>query len=203
MDLYIYVIVHDRGFAPNPFFGYCTLATCKPHIRNRAQVDDWIVGVGSRQKKQDGKLVYAMKIEEILTYEEYWEDPRFVRKRPNRSGSLKLRYGDNIYHRSTDRGEWLQEDSAHSQASGIRHEGHIRRDTGAPLVLTSQTFVYFGASAIPIPNRFITWAGCDVFTNPIRDYRRRNYPPGFKEDFLEWIESLPRGIEGEPFDWPG
>ena len=202
MDLYIYVVVHDRGFAPNPFFSYCTLATCKPQIRNQAQVNDWIVGVGSRQKGQDGKLVYAMKVEETVAYEEYWDDSRFVRKRPHRLGSRKLRYGDNIYHRSADSGNWIQEDSAHTQAGGIQHAGHMRRDTGAPLVLISQTFVYFGGSAIPIPNRFVTWAGCDVFAKPIRNYRRHHYPPGFKEEFVEWIESLPRGIVGEPFDWP-
>ena len=32
----------DYGFAPNPYFGYCTLATCKPVIRRCAGVGDWI-----------------------------------------------------------------------------------------------------------------------------------------------------------------
>lgn len=35
MTLYSYVVAHDFGFAPNPFDGLCTLATCKPDIRKR------------------------------------------------------------------------------------------------------------------------------------------------------------------------
>ena len=41
--LYSYVITRDYGFAPNPFGGICTLATCKPGIRNHATVGDWVV----------------------------------------------------------------------------------------------------------------------------------------------------------------
>ena len=35
--LYSYVFDHDYGFAPNPFHGVCTLATCKPSIREHAE----------------------------------------------------------------------------------------------------------------------------------------------------------------------
>lgn len=31
--LFSYVVETDSGFAPNPFFGVCTLARCKPSIR--------------------------------------------------------------------------------------------------------------------------------------------------------------------------
>ena len=44
--LYIYVVDRDFGFAPNPFHGYCTLATCKPKIRNGASIGNWIMGIG-------------------------------------------------------------------------------------------------------------------------------------------------------------
>lgn len=37
-------VARDYGFAPNPFFGVCTLATCKPRIRSVAQIGDWVVG---------------------------------------------------------------------------------------------------------------------------------------------------------------
>ena len=67
MKLFVYVVRYDSGFAPNPFFGYCTLATCKPGIRKGAQEGDWIAGVGSKQKGQTRKLVYAMKVEEIIS----------------------------------------------------------------------------------------------------------------------------------------
>lgn len=44
MNLYSYVITRDYGFAPNPFWGICSLATCKPQIRQRALKGDWIAG---------------------------------------------------------------------------------------------------------------------------------------------------------------
>ena len=47
MNIYSYIVRYDSGFAPNPFYGYCTLANCKPIIRGHAQVNDWVVGTGS------------------------------------------------------------------------------------------------------------------------------------------------------------
>ena len=48
MKLYSYIVARDFGFAPNPFYGFCTLATCKPKIREHASVGDWVVGTGAR-----------------------------------------------------------------------------------------------------------------------------------------------------------
>src|SRR5713226_3129081 len=97
MKLFSYVVARDYGFAPNPFFGCCTLATCKPNIRKHAQVGDWVLGTGSKGYGLDGHLVFAMKIVEALSYERYWDDPRFRQKRPNLRGSVKQAFGDNIY----------------------------------------------------------------------------------------------------------
>lgn len=46
MYLYSYVITRDYGFAPNPFWNICSLATCKPQIRERALKGDWVAGFG-------------------------------------------------------------------------------------------------------------------------------------------------------------
>lgn len=61
MRLFSYVVRFDSGFAPNPFYGYCTLATCKPPIRRTALVGDWIIGTGSasQEVKLGGHLVYV------------------------------------------------------------------------------------------------------------------------------------------------
>ena len=54
-------MTRDYGFAPNPFFGFCTLANCKPKIRKSANVGDWIIGTGCKTRKleyhltEDGK----------------------------------------------------------------------------------------------------------------------------------------------------
>ena len=101
-SLYSYVVAFDSGFAPNPFYGHCTLATCKPKIRRTAQIGDWIIGTGSGNKKvkRGGYLVHAMQVTEILTTNEYWNDARFQNKKPNLNGGWKRASGDNIYELS-------------------------------------------------------------------------------------------------------
>lgn len=80
LELFSYVIARDYGFAPNPFFGCCTLATCKPNIRRVAEIGDWIVGTGSAARKRKGFLIFAMCVNETMQFNEYWEDPRFQQK---------------------------------------------------------------------------------------------------------------------------
>ena len=77
MRLYSYVVARDFGFAPNPFGGTCTLATCKPDIRQRAVVGDWVVGLTSAADRGVLGLVYVMRVDEVLTYDTYWRDARF------------------------------------------------------------------------------------------------------------------------------
>ena len=130
--LFVYVVVHDTGFAPNPFSGYCTLATCKPGIRRSARVGDWIAGIGSVQRGQEGKLVFAMRVAETMCFDEYWHDTRFVRKRPNRYGGAEQRCGDNIYHRDPGTGHWIQVAGYHSHEDGTPNRDNIRRDEPIP-----------------------------------------------------------------------
>lgn len=33
VNLFSYIVACDSGFSPNPFWGICTLACCKPRIR--------------------------------------------------------------------------------------------------------------------------------------------------------------------------
>lgn len=145
--LYIYVVDRDFGFAPNPFHGYCTLATCKHPIRESAQVGDWIMGVGGRRLKATGRCVYLMRVSEILTYNSYWSDIRFQRKKPLRNGSKVMKVGDNIYHQEVGDESWIQEDSNHSNPDGSSNADNLNRDTSSVNVLVSNHFYYFGKSA--------------------------------------------------------
>ena len=74
MKLYSYTLRYDDGAAPNPYWGVCSLAIRKPSIRLAAEVDDWIVGLGS-VKSPIGDIsdhvVYAMKVTSKMTLEEY------------------------------------------------------------------------------------------------------------------------------------
>ena len=128
MKLYSYVVARDFGFAPNPFFGFCTLATCKPRIRSSASVGDWVVGTGAKGGYDyQGRLIYAMQVSETLGFDDYWSDPRFNLKRPNLKGSLKAMYGDNIYRR--DGSQWVQADSHHSLPDGRLNTAKPRMGT--------------------------------------------------------------------------
>ena len=61
MKLLKYVMTSDKGLAPNPYFGVCSLALCTPNHRNaRLDVGDWIVGHSS--KATGNKLIYAMRV---------------------------------------------------------------------------------------------------------------------------------------------
>jgi hypothetical protein len=143
MRLHSYIVEHDMGFAPNPFHGICSLAACKPRIRKRAQLGDYIIGTGTAKRKLRGRLVHLMKVSNIIGFDEYWADSKFVRKRAVMNGSLVQRYGDNIYHRNQLTGVWIQEDSFHSQVGGKPDPDNLLLDTGTTdRVLLAEWFIY-------------------------------------------------------------
>lgn len=200
MRLYSYIVARDYGFAPNPFHGYCTLATCKPKIRAGATVGDWVVGTGAKTKyKLTGHLIYAMKVTEVLDYDRYWSDPRFLCKRPVLNGSLKLVYGDNIYHRNGRR--WIQVDSHHSLESGKPNPRNIAHDTSVDRLLVSTKFVYWGRVAPAIPKRFRPFraTGEDICC-PGQGHRVMSEKLAVA--FEQWIESVDKwGVQGLPLEF--
>jgi hypothetical protein len=199
MKLYSYVVARDFGFAPNPFHGYCTLATCKPGIRARAEIGDWVIGTGAKTKYDlSGSLIYAMAVGEAIDFDTYWSDPRFRTKRPVLNGSLKQVYGDNVYHRSGKR--WIQSDSHHSLVGGAPNSANIRRDTSANRVLIATHFAYFGASAPKIPLRFRPYAPTGEHICAGRGYRVLSTK--LCESFLSWLEGTgKRGLCGIPLEF--
>ena len=166
--LYTYAITRDFGFAPNPFHGICTLATCKPRIRSAAKVGDLVLGIGGRALKPvSRKCIFLMKISEKISFQDYWNDSRFSLKKPSRNGSRVQMLGDNIYHRG-ENGEWVQEDSHHSNPDGTPNPVNLKRDTGScDQVLISNYFYYFGSEAMPVDLDSIGFVR-------IRDYKKTN-----------------------------
>lgn len=148
--LFAYAITRDFGFAPNPFHGLCTLATCKPKVRKGAKVGDWVLGVGgSNMKNASRKCILLMKVTEKIDFQEYWNNPMYSLKKPVRNGSQVQMLGDNIYHKDNS-GDWVQEDSHHSNPDGSPNQENLDRDTGTEDVLVSDYFLYFGDGAISI-----------------------------------------------------
>ncbi len=100
---YSYVLATDSGFAPNPFYGVLTLATCKPIVRKVAQMGDYLIGIAP--SRYGHGLSYMAKISKGMTFDEYWRDERFRCKRPEMSQKNERFFGDNIYHHLED-GTW-------------------------------------------------------------------------------------------------
>ncbi len=195
MKCFSYVVARDYGFAPNPFSGYCTLATCKPNIRKSADIGDWVIGTGSSRVHGVDRLVFAMQVTEKLMFDEYWADPRFISKRPVMNGSLKQMYGDNIYHRL--QGRWHQVDSHHSNEDGTINKYNLRRDTSYKFILVSDQFFYFGCNAVHIPLKFRRHDDTNICKKG--PGHRCNFPEGFAWSFIVWLQTTHHtGYHGDP-----
>lgn len=200
MKLHSYVIDHDLGFAPNPFYGACTLAACKPRIRQHASVDDYIVGTGCAKRKRSGYLIYFMRVQEILSFDAYWNDPRFTMKRPNFCGSKMQAYGDNIYHMDAHNGLWIQEKSFHSYPNGKTNQRNFSNDTSSTRVLISRDFAYWGGCGPVIPGCFRDHGGIDICC--LRQGHKNRFPDELVTTFVGWLRSLEaKGFQGKPLDW--
>ena len=200
-SLFSYIVRYDSGFAPNPFHGYCTLATCKPRIREHAEIGDWVVGTASNASdvRRGGHLVYAMRVTEILTTAEFWNDPRFEKKKPDLFYNWVAASGDNIYE-PLGQDCWRQLCSYHSREDGSRREDHVRRDTGVERILVSDDFVYFGGEGPQLPAQFLDGGGLQMICLH-RNYRRVRNEPVIRA-FQNWIRSLAKErFQGKPWDW--
>lgn len=197
MRLYSYVVARDYGFAPNPFHGVCTLATCKPEIRRLACVGDYVVGTGSAARRRKGYLVFAMKVAEAMSFDQYFDDPRFQMKKPNLSSGKKNAFGDNIYSRS--KGGWNQLNSHHSHADGTPNPRNIANDTQADRVLIGTDYIYWGHSGPAVPKRFRNYNGFDICAG--RGHKSK-FPHRMVVDFVAWFsERENRGFIDQPLDW--
>jgi hypothetical protein len=182
MRMYVYIVATDKCFAPNPHWGYCTLATCNPRIRNIAQKGDWIIGLSPKAK--GNKLVYAMKVNEKLTHDQYFKDPRFAAKKPiPDSSDPRKRCGDNIYFRKNDSAPYRQ----------LPNEFHdsedIKRDTSSEYVLISgkNDFRYYGIDAPDVPAKILQKI-------VVKRGHRSKFDQGTIDEVVKFIKSKPPTI---------
>lgn len=183
--LFSYVITHDSGFAPNPYGGVLTLATCKPRIRSVARSGDWIMGTGSARAVGTGRVVYAGVVSEVLPLEEYASDSRFGVKEPAATEEEWRRHGDNIYSRLRGR-TWRQRRNFHHTLV------HMPRDLGGKNVLICERFWYFGSSAPVLP------AALSVLVKKGPGHRCEN-SPRLISAFVAWLGGFQAGVCGSPF----
>ena len=139
--LFTYTIPIDDGAAPNPFRGMCSLAICKPGIRRVAAKGDWIAGLGAKHSQSgdlSNRLVYAMRVEEVVSLEDYDRQARerWPDRIPNvQSPDLSERLGDCIYDYSG--GRVIQRPSVHKREN-------METDLSGENALLSWDFYYFG-----------------------------------------------------------
>lgn len=225
-----YVLRHDTGFAPNLSCGYCTLATCKTDIRQNANVGDWVVGTGSRMKGDaDERLLYAMRIEEVLTYDEYFEKPNFEHKKPI-EGKLHDVDGDNIYYTepligdekydsddertyyqidlptggwayTTDDTPFIQLDNPHHPPEKIPDDTPDSPQRQS--VLIGRHFWYFGADKLHLPDDERLRKGIVIaYPGPDGKQGHENKTDQKRiNEFVEWlVKTFRPGIHGHPRD---
>lgn len=179
-----YVLASDTGFAPNVTDGYCTLACCKPKIRSTARVGDWVMGTLPKNRGRN-KLGYIMRINEALSFDEFFNDPRFKNKKPSEDP-----LGDNIYYKKE--GVFVRVKNKHHKEKDLYH------DTQADRVLISSLFWYFRDKAPEIPSEPSKFIPLLIKTG---SYHKRIKDTDVVREFVSWVSSNYRpGVHGNPRD---
>lgn len=191
MNLYTYCVRVDNGSAPNPFWGLCTLAICKPVIRRTAKKGDWVVGTGSSKFGFENQVVYAMEVSDVMTlqeYDRYCQEELPVKIPDINSSDTRRKLGDCIY---------AYEEGRMQQRAGVHDEDNVARDLGGQNVLISKHFFYFGRKPVALPD----------YLKPIvrngQGHRSSANAP-YLNEFLDWIYGLklPVGMQGaDPYNF--
>jgi len=114
------------------YFGRNLIEMSKEFFDNDYKV--WVLGTGGCSKESTGNdtIVYLMRVSEILTLQEYFDDNRFTKKKPDIKNEI-FKLGDNL-----------------------KYDYNGKKFANDRLVLISKEFWYFGKCAIEIPDEFCT-----------------------------------------------
>lgn len=212
-SLRVYVVNVDFGMAPNVTDGICTLATCKPALRAYTDLGrQWIVGMGGaksrtpdpykpgglRTENWKDRLIYVMAPEERLTYDEYYNDPRFQSRIPKAENDP----GDNIYFQDNTGKYRVTErfNDVHKVQAGKPFAGFMDNDMrNGPYVLVARKFWYFGDQA---PSLYEQASVSEGLAETLRDTFRGHKivaEPNQVTEFSDWLhQNFKPGIHGKP-----
>lgn len=191
-----YTMTDDTGFAPNPYHGILTLATCKPQIRRSERVKEgvWIAGWAGKALQQNGgrELIYLAQVSKKIPLGEYYEN--YKEKRPllieesymehkkdekKRCSRIKASaennpdiMGDNIYKLNRLSGllEW--------QPNNFHTSDCAEHDTNGQNAIICNEFYYFGGNKgkhlfvpeeyrIRMPKRYTVFTEDSQIDNPV------------------------------------
>lgn len=161
MRVHTYVIAVDSGAAPNYDQPFTTLAVCKPRIRKKAAVGDFVLAFAGKDVNpfEPHTVVWAGIVSEKMTFADYWNDKRFTGKKPacwknpdacRQEGRCtrpdRCQYPDNFY-RPVDSGLMWVENPVHD-ADAAQH------DTNGLYVLAFDPSWCFRANGPLMPSEF-------------------------------------------------
>ncbi len=143
--LYSYKMSHDDKFAPNPFYGVLTLATCMNKLRYNTKVGNWVAGWTSRKTATstpvgEERLIYLARVTDKIPIADYWD--KYPQKRPSNADET-ARHGDNIYKPDSSAQNGLK--LVNSDYRKPTDTEKIRKDLNGQYVLVCNEFYYFGA----------------------------------------------------------
>ena len=168
-----YVMDHDTGFAPNPFFGKCILSHCKfsaqgsrKNVIELASVGTWVVGTGGSKLNSHEKLIFAMKVSEKLPVRSLFANREFAHRR------IAFGYNRGCRQDGQNHGKWM---------------------------LVSDHFFYLGRRAVSIPPPLRSFSESESLIKRGPGYRSK-FSEEFLKKFVAWIERVPEGLSGLPHD---
>lgn len=201
MGLFSYKMTRDTGFAPNPFKGFLTLATCKPKIRKYKTIGDWIAGFTSTSLNNDPvgqeRLVFLMYIDDQITFAEYWNNPKYITRKPDiHSEKVMDKIGDNIYRplKLSPQGP-----SDFVVIENLHHMKDVEKakDLNGENVLISNHFYYFGEHLLVIPDTYRP-----TVPKGLAPYGLETKDVAQADRFVNYIqENYKSGIYNHPHKW--
>lgn len=205
--VFTYKVAHDGGSAPNPYHGVCTLAICKPAIRNSAKVDDIVIGIVTGDSR---RIVYCMQVTDVLPWSEYIA---LCRGKHESNGKIEYKnIGKKIPKDEHDPGDciWKMVGTHHAplESHSGHDEGDYERDIGGnKSVLLSTKFWYFGKGKnseggydLKLPD-YMPMVNRGHLSNKNHDLREQ-----FVKDFAELLKNegvTKDGRRGDPAIRPG
>ena len=120
------------------------MPSANPVIRRKASIGDLVLAFAGKpvNRYEPHAVVWAGVIAEKLTFAEYWHDPRFAGKKPDRSPTP-----DNFYRPTQDGGLLWIDNPVHGPEAAAH-------DTGGVYVLTFNPSWRFGAHGPVLPESF-------------------------------------------------
>lgn len=152
-------------------------------MRANLKQGDWLIGISP---KSDGnQLVYAMRISQRLSMNDYFHDRQFESKKPKFNGTQIERCGDNLYYQ---RGaNWRRLKSPFHRSTR-----DFDKDKGCP-VFVSNHFYYFGERRFAVPDNL------KGITRVARGISYKDHP--LADKFVTWLEANYKpGRRGKPRD---